>query len=141
MNRINLYSSGLLAVLAAGLVSCSESELEDFEQEAVSPVTINAGAMADAPVANNETITVQWQVDLSEPARKAFDIGVELNNDTVLALVENGTLENTVVLDGGALLVPTHLKVPYGVKSALLGVEISRTIPERNFGNKEIGRA
>src|SRR3546814_11181656 len=57
-------------------------------------------------------------------------------SDTVLALIENGTLENTVALDGGALLVPTHLKVPYGVKSALLEVEISRTILERNFGNK-----
>src|SRR3546814_14045685 len=137
MNRINLYSSGILAVRATGLVSCSDNELEDFQQEAVSPVTVNAGSVAETPIANNETIVVQWQVDLSEPAGKAFDIGVEPYTDTVLALIENGTLENTVALDGGALLVPTHLKLPYGVKSPLLEVEISRTKLERNLGNKK----
>src|SRR3546814_19397603 len=123
MTMFNLYSSGSLAVLATGLVSCRDNEQEDFQQEAVSPVTVNAGSVAETPIANNETIVVKWPVDLSEPAGKAFDIGVELNTDTVLALIENGILENNVALDCGAMLVPTHLKVPYGVKSRLVGVE------------------
>ncbi|QEC54002.1 F5/8 type C domain-containing protein [Anseongella ginsenosidimutans] len=136
MNRTIIYSSGVLAVLATSLVSCSESELEDFRQEGVSPVTVNAGSVAGEPVANNETIVVQWQVDLSGPAQKAFDIGVELNTDTVLALIAGGDLENTVALGGDDLVVPTHLKVPYGVESAVLEVQIGRTILERSFGKQ-----
>lgn len=136
MNKTSIYSSGLLAFLAAGLVSCNKSELEDFRQPDVSPVTVNAGPIAEAPKANNETIVVSWRVDLSAPVQQAFEVGVELHTDTVQALVDNGTLENTVVLDGDALLVPSHLEIPYGVESAVLDVEISRTILERSFGKQ-----
>lgn len=136
MNRTIIYSSVVLAGLAVSLASCSKSELEDFRQQDVSPVTINAGSVINEPVANNETIVVQWQVELSGPAERAFDVGVELHTDTVLALVENGTLKNTVVLGGSALTVPSHLQVPYGLESAVLEVAISRTVLERNFGKQ-----
>src|SRR5690606_17580351 len=100
MNKTSTYSSGILACMAGGLVSCNTSEVEDFRQPYVSPVTVNAAPIAEAPKANNETIVVSWRVDLSAPVQQAFEVGVELHTDTVQALVDNGTLENTVVLDG-----------------------------------------
>lgn len=124
----------VIAALATGLVSCSENELEEFKPELVQPVSLSAGSMAGAPVTGNEAVIVQWNVELSAPAEQAFDVSVELNSDTVLALVENGTLENTVPLLADALEVPAHLKIPYGVKNATLEVSVSRTALERAFG-------
>lgn len=135
MNRI-IYSAAVLAALTTSLVSCSKSELEDFRQQDIAPVTISAGSMIGEPAANNETVVVQWQVELSGPAEKAFEVGIELNTDTVLALVENGTLKNTVALGSNALTVPSHVDVPYGVDNAMLEIAISRTVLERNFGKQ-----
>lgn len=136
MNKTFIYPSGLLALLAVGLVACNKSELEEFRKLDVTPVTVNAGPIASPPQANNETIVVSWRVDLSGPVQQAFEVGVELHTDTVRALVDNGTLENTIVLDGDAMQVPSHLEIPYGVESAVLDVEISRTVLERSFGKQ-----
>lgn len=134
MSRISIYIKGAMAVLAVGMASCSKSELEEFKPEQVQPVNLTAGSMAGTPVINNDAVLVQWNVALSAPSEQAFDVSVELNSDTVQALVTNGTLENTVPLLADALEVPAHLKVPYGVKNATLEVSVSRTALERAFG-------
>ena len=125
----------LLFFAATLLVGCKQDELEDFKPLPSEPTAVSAGSGVGTISKNNERITVSLQVSLSTPAGKAFQVGVQLNADTVAQLIEDGILEHAQALPSNAITLPNVVQIPYGASSATFEISISITALERFYGD------
>ena len=141
MNRFcNTLYQILLVVSMLAIASCKKHDLEDFSLSKTTPLTVSAGSMVGDIKKDNEKISFKVRLALSEPAKKAFQVGLEINNDTLQSLIDKGLAENTAIASPGSYFIPNVAEVAFGVDSASFDVQISLTEIERQYG-KKIGLA
>jgi len=137
MKRLTYYISGAILIFClVHLYSCQKRELEDFSLAKATGLTVSAGTIIGEVEKNNENVAFEVGISLSAPADKAFQVGLELNNDTINALIESGTLENTVPVPLGSFTIPNVAVVPFGVDYAKFKIQVSISAFERNYGKK-----
>lgn len=134
--KIKFLSLTILSICALYLVSCKDHTLEEFQPEKATPVTVSAGSASGIVQRDNEKVTLKVGMGLSSPAQKAFQVTLLLNQDTVKTLIENNTLQNTVMLPAGSYSLPNVAEVAYGVDSAFFEVKVNITTLERFYGKK-----
>src|SRR5690606_22660871 len=100
--RVKVLMTFLVVLFAA----CKDHELEDFNLEKTSPSTVSAGNTIGEIRKSNEVITVPLSVSLSTPATRAFQVGLQLNGDTIQSMIDSGDLANTVDLNPEAIQLP-----------------------------------
>jgi hypothetical protein len=125
-----LFLSLILMIFGS---SCKDKMLEDFESPKADPVTISAGNVKGIKK-DNEKVTFQVGIALSSPAKKAFQVSLTLNPDTITTLIANNTLTNTVLLPSATYKVPNVTNVSYGVDSAFFEVQVNNTVLEKYYG-------
>ncbi|GAA4913321.1 PA14 domain-containing protein [Mucilaginibacter defluvii] len=130
-----IYSLTALCLAGIIIASCSKNKLDnvdpiDDEQRSVS----GEGIIASGVVADNESVRVPFKITLDAPAKKAFQVGITLNTDTITKLISNGTLTNTVALPSGSVDYPNVINVPYGATSAVGEAVVRLNVLEKNFG-------
>ncbi|WP_039867694.1 PA14 domain-containing protein [Pedobacter sp. BAL39] len=126
----------VFALCAMQLFSCKDHTLEEFSLEKADPVTVSAGASSGIVQRDNDKVTIRVGIGLSAPALKAFQVSLELNQDTIATLIANNTLQNTVMLPAGTYSLPNISEIGYGVDSAFFEVKIGVTTLERFYGKK-----
>ncbi|MBE9583622.1 hypothetical protein IM792_04105 [Mucilaginibacter sp. JRF] len=130
-----IYVLTILCFAGVIIASCSKNKLDNVdplsnEQRSVS----GEGIIAEGVVADNESVRVPFKITLNAPAKKAFQVGITLNNDTVVGLISNGTLTNTIVMPAGAVDYPSVINVPYGATSAVGEAVVRLNVLEKNYG-------
>src|SRR5690606_14499904 len=141
MNRFyNILYPIFVVVLMLGIVSCKKHDLEDFSLTKTTPLTVSAGSIIGDIKKDNEKIYFKVRIALSEPATKAFQVGLEVNNDTLQALIDRNLVENMAIISPGSYFVPNVAEVAFVVDSASFDVQVSLTEVERQYG-KKIGLA
>lgn len=132
--KLKSLSLALLALALLQFISCKDHELEDFEAQKTTPITVTAGAVQGGVERDNEKVIVRVGIGLSAAATKAFQVRLTLNSDTVGRLISNNTLQNTVQLPGSYIKLTNVAQVPYGADSAFFSVEIMLTAFEQYYG-------
>ncbi|EDM35576.1 alpha-1,2-mannosidase, putative [Pedobacter sp. BAL39] len=117
-------------------VSCKDIGLEDFSPEKSRSVQISAAPLTSEIFKTQTQVNLDLEVLLSDAADNAFEIDIAANQDTISTLIENGTLENTVMLAPGTYEFPNVLKVAYGVRKHAFKAAVNINAMERNFGKK-----
>lgn len=92
----------LLALCA--MIACNDTELENFELQQNKPVRISAGNVSGTIVKTNESIIVPVGLTLSDAASKAFEISLAVNQDTILKLIDQGTLTDVAAISALSLI-------------------------------------
>jgi hypothetical protein len=116
------------------LVGCKQDDLEEFKPLPSEPTSVSAGSGIGTISKNNERITIPLEVTLTSPASKAFQVGVQLNADTVEQLIEDGALQDALALPSDAITLPNVVQVPFGASKATFEISISITALERFYG-------
>ena len=126
---------GILALLVS-FVACSDATLEDFALQEDSAVQISAGTTPGTIVKTNESLSIPIGITLSRPAGKAFEVGLSINQDTVIQLIAEGKLTGVVALEAAAIMIDNVAKVQFGSDAAQFNIVIARTEVEKHFGEK-----
>jgi hypothetical protein len=131
MKKIGCYFLSLI-ILTTG---CRKKDLQNLgsvtsESRVVSAQNVAAGEITR----DNASVTVPFHIRLSGPAGKAFQVAVDLNDDTVSRLIANGALQNTVLAPSGAVYLPSVVNVSYGTDSATGFAIVKLSEVERNYG-------
>ncbi|WP_051293377.1 discoidin domain-containing protein [Olivibacter sitiensis] len=136
MNKRNKLNKWLLLVVLCSLIyaSCKDSELEDFALQENVVTTVSAGSISGDIVKSSDAVTVPIKVSLSSPAAKAFQVGLQLNADTVNTLLEGGNLTDVAVLPPEGITVPNTVNFEYGATEAVFNVLISLSELEKFYG-------
>ena len=131
--------STLIVVFAVLLVfSCKREKLESFPEitsvsKTVSTETVNLSQV----VKENDILKIPIKISLSGSATKAFQVGLELDNDTLYRLIANKSLDpNVVVLSPGAVQYSPVINVAYGADSSTAILSIKGAALEANYGKK-----
>jgi len=118
--------------LAAG---CRKKDLQDLGTLASEPRVVSAQAVVAGEITkDNSSVTVPFHIKLSGPAGKAFQVAVDLNDDTVSRMIASGALPNTVLAPAGAVYLPSVVNVTYGTDSATGFAIVKLSEVERNYG-------
>jgi hypothetical protein len=125
-----------ISLLCIILVSCKKEGLDNFALSNNLPTTVSAGEVAGEIVKNSDEVTIPVKVILSSPATKAFQVGLQLNVDTVIQLIEGGGLTDVYALPSGTITMPNAVDVGYGANEAVFDVKISISGLEHFFGHK-----
>ncbi|MDM8174545.1 MULTISPECIES: discoidin domain-containing protein [Olivibacter] len=125
-----------IALLCTMSISCKKEGLDSFALNRNVATTVSAGEIAGEIVKNSDEVTIPIKVTLSSPATKAFQVGLQLNADTVIQLVESGNLTDVYVLPSNAITLPNAVDIAYGAKEATFEVKIGLSGLERFFGHK-----
>jgi hypothetical protein len=127
----------LLACLVIVTAGCKKKDLQALDMLLSEPRIISAQQINVAEITkDNESVTVPFHVVLSAPAGKAFQIGVDLNVDTVTKLIGDGTLQNTIAAPSGAVILPSVVNVSYGSDTATGLATVRLSDLEKNYGKK-----
>src|SRR5690606_40904242 len=97
-----------IALLCTMSISCKKEGLDSFALNRNVATTVSAGEIAGEIVKNSDEVTIPIKVTLSFPATKAFQVGLQLNADTVIQLVESGNLTDVYVLPSNAITLPNR---------------------------------
>lgn len=124
----------LLALCA--MIACSDTELENFELQQNKPVRISAGNVSGTIVKTNESIIVPVGLTLSDAASKAFEISLAVNQDTILKLIDQGTLTDVAAISASAIIIDNVAKVSFGSDATTFNITVARTEVEKHFGKK-----
>lgn len=125
-----------IALLCTMSISCKKEGLDSFALNRNVATTVSAGEIAGEIQKNSDEVTIPIKVTLSASAAKAFQVGLQLNADTVIQLVENGTLTDVYPLPSNTITIPNAVDIAYGVKEATFEVKIGISGLERFFGHK-----
>ena len=125
----------LLCFAATLLIGCKQDDLEEFRPLPTQPTDVSAGSGIGTISKNNERITVPLEVTLTSPASKAFQVGIQLNADTVIQLINDGVLQDAQALPPNAITLPNVVQIPYGASKATFEISISITALERFYGD------
>lgn len=125
-----------ISLLCIVLFSCKKEGLDDFALSNNVPTTVSAGEIAGEIVKNSDEVTIPIKVILSSPAAKAFQVGLQLNADTVIQLIEGGGIADVHALPSGSITIPNTVDVAYGANEAAFDVKISVSGLENFFGHK-----
>jgi hypothetical protein len=127
---------GFIITLLCAFAACRETALEDFTPVETSAVQVSAGTTIKNVTKTNESLTVTVGLTLSGHASKAFEVGLRVNQDTVLKQLEAGTLKDVSAVSAAAVQIDNVAKVSYGSDVAEFRIAITRTEVERHFGKK-----
>lgn len=119
-------------MLATG---CKKKDVQNLGSLTSEPRVVAAqNIVAGEITKDNSSVMVPFHIKLSGPAGKAFQVAVELNDDTVAQLIANGTLQNTVAAPSGAVFLPNVVNVTYGTDSATGVASVKLSDVEANYG-------
>lgn len=116
--------------------ACKDHQLEEFKPQNSDPLQVSAGNIRGKITRDNDKVTFQVGIGLSAPTEKAFQVGLNLNPDTIKTLIANGTLTNAVLLTGTNIQLPNVAEVGYGVDSAFFKVQVNLSVFEQYYGKK-----
>lgn len=116
------------------LLACDKQNLADFAAIENSISEISIGDQSGGISKTNELISIPIRIGLNSPASKAFEVGLQVNQDTISKLIADGSLKNNISIDAGAIAIPNVVKVAYGADSAQFVMHISRTALEKYYG-------
>jgi hypothetical protein len=125
-----------ISLLCIVLFSCKKEGLDDFALSNNVPTTVSAGEIAGEIEKNSDEVTIPIKVILSSPAAKAFQVGLQLNVDTVIQLIEGGGITDVHALPSGTITIPNTVDVAYGANEAVFDVKISVSGLENFFGHE-----
>lgn len=125
-----------IALLCMLLVSCKKEGLDDFALNSSVTTTVSAGGIAGEIVKNSDEVTIPIKVIISSSAAKAFQVGLQLNADTVVQLIEDGGLTDARALPSGTITMPNAIDIAYGANEAIFDIKISVSGLEHFFGQK-----
>lgn len=132
----SIVNFGGIIVLMLGLSACSDTNLEDFDLQQNKPIQIAAGATQGTILKTNESLTIPITIGLSGAASKAFEVGLSINQDTVIKLIEAGTLTDVTAVSAAAILIDNVAKVKFGSDATQFNIVVARTEVEKHFGKK-----
>jgi len=138
MNKRNKHHKWLLFVVLCNLIyaSCKDSDLEDFALRENVTTTVSAGSISGDMVKSGDAVTIPIKVTLSSPAAKAFQVGLQLNADTVNTLLERGDLADVYALPSDGITIPNAVNFEYGASETTFDAVISISELEHFYGNK-----
>ena len=134
LKRIHTLSTLALAMLL--FQTCTDHELESFDITSTDPSAVSPRETAGEPRKEGERMIVPLAIQLSQPAGKAFQVEIQLNQDTIDQLIAEGKLEDVLPIPNEHLVVPTAVSVPFGADSAVFEIAINVSFLERNYGKQ-----
>ncbi len=119
-----------------GIVACQDTDLEDFDLQKSQGVKVAASNTIGNIIKTNESLTIPVHLKLSGGAGKAFEVGLQVNQDTVLKQIQEGKLRDVVAIAPSAVMIDNVAKVTYGSDAAQFNLTVTRTEVEKYFGKK-----
>ncbi|MBE8721817.1 discoidin domain-containing protein [Sphingobacterium pedocola] len=126
----------LTVTVAYTFVACQDANLEDFDLQGGKGVLVAASTSIGTIGKTNETLTIPVNLKLSGAASKAFEVSLQVNQDTVAKQILEGKLTDVTAISSGAILIDNVAKVNYGSDLAQFQITVARTEVEKYFGKK-----
>lgn len=127
---------GILFLFLLMGISCKDHDLEDFKLETSQLSQVSASNEAGKISKSNEKVIVPLTVNLSQPATKAFQVGIELDRESIIKQIEDGQLMETVALEAEYIELPNVVVIPFGASKVHFEVGLSITGIEKHYGKK-----
>lgn len=134
ITRIRTLSTLALAMLL--FQTCTDHALESFDIESTDPSAVSPKETVGEPRKEGERLIVPLAIQLSQSAGKAFQVEIQLNQDTLTRLIDEGELEDVLPIPNEHLVVPNAVTIPFGADSAVFEVAINISFLERNYGKQ-----
>lgn len=131
-----LKKIGFIATVLCGLGACKDANLEDFDLQEGQGVKVAASNNIGTIVKTNETLTIPVNLKLSGGAAKAFEVSLQVNQDTVAKQIQEGKLTGVTAISSSAILIDNVAEVSYGSDVAQFQITVARTEVEKYFGKK-----
>jgi len=125
---------GLIIVFIYTFVACKESGLEDFSLTGNTRILVSADTKTNSITKTNETITISVSLALSNPANRAFEVALLVNQEAAKAKINKGNSENTFAIAPSAIQIDNVAKIAFGSDNATFKITVSRTEVEKYFG-------
>lgn len=117
------------------LIGCNDGDLEDFSIKPGSSTTVGSGNIAGTITKTNEQVTVPVSIKLSNPASKAFDVNIAVNQTAAAKHIEDKNLgSDFIAVKPASVALPNSTKVDFGADSTVFSVTVTRTEVEKYFG-------
>jgi len=118
-----------------GMMACKEEGLESFTLKENQATAVSAGDIAGEMTKNSDEVTIPVKVTLTKPAAKAFQVGLQLNVDTIAHLIEEGSLTDVYAINTKNILVPNAVNIGYGASEGNFEIKVSVSELEKYFGH------
>lgn len=125
-----------LCLVLTLFAACKQDELKEFEVDQPAPNTVSGESGIASFSSTNEQVMVQMLVNLAEPAAKAFQVQLSVDNDALEEGVGSGELSDTFIMEAGSYQLPNVVHVPYGALTASFDVQVNLSSVERRYGSK-----
>lgn len=138
MNKRYIYFKWLLITGMSCFLwsACKDNGLDDFSLRENVTTTVSAGDVAGDIIKSSDQIRIPVKITLSSAAAKAFQVGLQLNADTVLHLIEQGDLAEVSAIPAGSITIPNAVSVDYGATEAIFHIQVSISSLEQFFGQR-----
>src|SRR5690606_23477116 len=124
MKTIKKKAYFLLALCA--MIACSDTELENFELQQNKPVRISAGNVSGTIVKTTESIIVAVGLTVSDAASEASEISLAVNQDTIVKLIDQGTLTDVPAISASAIILDNVAKVSFWSVATTFNITVAR---------------
>lgn len=123
-------------MVSFGILACQDVDLENFDLQKTQGVKVAASNTIGSITKTNEALTIPVNLKLSGAAGKAFEVGLQVNQDTIQKQVQEGKLTDIEVISASAIMIDNVAKVTYGSNVAQFNLTVTRTEIEKYFGKK-----